>query len=128
MHGLTKEKTKVGYVVPFNKHFWVFKSPRELCAIDEDLNHKAGRITEMLAGVAVERETVISRTIAKYANLGVSTKDSVIDRAINPLFKYADVNASTKDSGVNWLGRVPIHWAVVQSRRYFRRKKHPRSR
>ena len=116
---IDKEKTKVGYVIPFNKHFWVFKSPRELRAIDQDLNQKARRITEILADLAVEGKTVVFRTIAKYADQGVSTKDSVIARAVA---KYADLDISTKDSGVNWLGRVPIHWAVVQSRRYFRER------
>ncbi len=32
---------------------------------------------------------------------------------------YADY----KDSGVPWLGAVPSHWEVVQSKRCFRRRK-----
>ncbi|WP_454763234.1 restriction endonuclease subunit S [Cupriavidus campinensis] len=28
-----------------------------------------------------------------------------------------------KDSGVSWLGQVPAHWAISQTKRYFRRKK-----
>jgi type I restriction enzyme M protein len=28
------EKTKVGYEIPFNRHFYVFKPPRELAEID----------------------------------------------------------------------------------------------
>ena len=116
---IDSERTKVGYVIPFNKHFWVFKSPRELSAIDQDLDQKGRRISELLAGVAGEREAIISRTLAKYADLGVSTKDSAISRTVA---KYSDRDVTTKDSGVNWLGRVPIHWAVVQSRRYFRER------
>ena len=31
------EKTKVGYEIPFNRHFYVFKPPRPLAEIDADL-------------------------------------------------------------------------------------------
>ncbi len=31
------EKTKVGYEIPFNRHFYVFKPPRELAEIDAEL-------------------------------------------------------------------------------------------
>ena len=34
-----------------------------------------------------------------------------------------------KDSGVEWLGEVPDHWAIIQSRRMFRaRRKQPEKR
>jgi type I restriction enzyme S subunit len=28
-----------------------------------------------------------------------------------------------KDSGVEWLGEVPEHWAIIQSRRMFRARR-----
>ena len=31
------EKTKVGYEIPFNRHFYVFEPPRALAEIDADL-------------------------------------------------------------------------------------------
>ncbi len=43
------EKTKVGYEIPFNRHFYVFKPPRELAAIDADLKVVTGNIQRMLA-------------------------------------------------------------------------------
>jgi type I restriction enzyme M protein len=31
------EKTKIGYEIPFNRHFYVFKPPRPLSEIDAEL-------------------------------------------------------------------------------------------
>jgi type I restriction enzyme M protein len=43
------EKTKVGYEIPFNRHFYVFEPPRELAEIDAELNECMGRISAMIA-------------------------------------------------------------------------------
>ena len=43
------EKTKVGYEIPFNRHFYVFKPPRELAKIDTDLKVVTDRIFTMVA-------------------------------------------------------------------------------
>ncbi len=43
------EKTKVGYEIPFNRHFYVFKPPRELAEIDADLRLVTANIQRMLA-------------------------------------------------------------------------------
>jgi len=45
------EKTKVGYEIPFNRHFYVFEPPRELSAIDADLKLCTDRILTMIAGL-----------------------------------------------------------------------------
>ena len=42
------EKTKVGYEIPFNRHFYVFKPPRELAEIDADLKGVTDRILTMI--------------------------------------------------------------------------------
>jgi type I restriction enzyme M protein len=42
------DKTKVGYEIPFNRHFYVFKPPRPLEEIDADLKGVIGRIQAML--------------------------------------------------------------------------------
>jgi type I restriction enzyme M protein len=42
------EKTRVGYEIPFNRHFYVFKPPRSLAEIDADLNVVTGRIVAMI--------------------------------------------------------------------------------
>lgn len=42
------EKTKVGYEIPFNRHFYVFEPPRELAEIDKDLKKVTDRIKAMI--------------------------------------------------------------------------------
>jgi type I restriction enzyme M protein len=43
------EKTKVGYEIPFNRHFYVFEPPRPLEEIDAELAGVTARIQSMLA-------------------------------------------------------------------------------
>lgn len=45
------EKTKVGYEIPFNRHFYVFKPPRALSEIDAELKGVTDRILTMIAGL-----------------------------------------------------------------------------
>ena len=42
------ETTKVGYEIPFNRHFYVFKPPRPLAEIDADLKVVTDKIRAML--------------------------------------------------------------------------------
>lgn len=42
------EKTKVGYEIPFNRHFYVFKPPRPLSEIDAELREVTDRILTMI--------------------------------------------------------------------------------
>ena len=42
------EKTKVGYEIPFNRHFYVFKPPRDLAEIDAELKGVTDRILGMI--------------------------------------------------------------------------------
>jgi len=46
------EKTKAGYEIPFNRHFYVYKPPRPLAEIDADLKLVTDRILVMLGGLA----------------------------------------------------------------------------
>ncbi len=46
------EKSKVGYEIPFNRHFYVFEPPRSLQAIDEELKTVTARIMKMLGELA----------------------------------------------------------------------------
>jgi len=46
------EKTKVGYEIPFNRHFYVFKPPRELDQIDAELKLVTDRILKMIGGLS----------------------------------------------------------------------------
>ena len=46
------EKTKVGYEIPFNRHFYVFQPPRPLAEIDADLKQVTDRIKTMIEGLS----------------------------------------------------------------------------
>jgi type I restriction enzyme M protein len=46
------EKTKVGYEIPFNRHFYVFQPPRPLAEIDAELKGVTDRILEMIGGLS----------------------------------------------------------------------------
>ena len=48
---IDREKTKVGYEIPFNRHFYVFKPPRPLSEIDAELKGVTDRILTMIAGL-----------------------------------------------------------------------------
>ena len=46
------EKSKVGYEIPFNRHFYVFEPPRDLHTIDEELKAVSANIMKMLEELA----------------------------------------------------------------------------
>jgi type I restriction enzyme M protein len=46
------EKTKVGYEIPFNRHFYVFEPPRPLAEIDAELKTVTDRVIAMLGGLS----------------------------------------------------------------------------
>ncbi|GAB3346265.1 type I restriction-modification system subunit M [Marilutibacter aestuarii] len=49
---IDEAKSKVGYEIPFNRHFYVFEPPRSLQAIDEDLKAVSANIMRMLEALA----------------------------------------------------------------------------
>lgn len=49
---IDENKTKVGYEIPFSRHFYVFEPPRPLAAIDAELEAVTDRIKGMLEGLA----------------------------------------------------------------------------
>ena len=46
------EKTKVGYEIPFNRHFYVFKPTRPLAEIDAELKGVTDRILTLIGGLS----------------------------------------------------------------------------
>lgn len=46
------DKTKIGYEIPFNRHFYVFEPPRPLAEIDADLKQCTDRIKDMIEGLS----------------------------------------------------------------------------
>lgn len=49
---IDRDKTKVGYEIPFTRHFYVFEPPRALAEIDADLLKVTDRIKAMIEGLA----------------------------------------------------------------------------
>lgn len=49
---IDQDKTKVGYEIPFNRHFYVFTPPRPLAEIDADLKRTTDRIKVMIEGLS----------------------------------------------------------------------------
>ena len=49
---IDEEKSKVGYEIPFSRHFYVFEPPRSLHAIDEELKTVTASIMKMLEELA----------------------------------------------------------------------------
>lgn len=45
------DKTKIGYEIPFNRHFYVFTPPRPLAEIDAELKTVTDRILKMIGGL-----------------------------------------------------------------------------
>jgi type I restriction enzyme M protein len=48
---IDEEKTKIGYEIPFNRHFYVFKPPRPLAEIDAELKTVTDKILAMIGGL-----------------------------------------------------------------------------
>lgn len=49
---IDEEKSKLGYEIPFNRHFYVFEPPRDLHTIDEELKAVSASIMKMLGELA----------------------------------------------------------------------------
>ncbi len=49
---IDRDKTRVGYEIPFNRQFYVFEPPRDLAEIDADLKEVTDRIKAMIEGLA----------------------------------------------------------------------------
>jgi len=49
---MDEDKTKVGYEIPFNRHFYVFKPPRPLSEIDAELKVVTDRIVKMIGDLS----------------------------------------------------------------------------
>jgi type I restriction enzyme M protein len=44
-------KTKIGYEIPFNRHFYVYQPPRPLDVIEKEIATLEGEIAELLQGL-----------------------------------------------------------------------------
>jgi type I restriction enzyme M protein len=48
---IDRDKTRTGYEIPFNRHFYVFEPPRPLAEIDTELRKTTDRILAMIGGL-----------------------------------------------------------------------------
>ncbi|MEO9270320.1 restriction endonuclease subunit S [Serratia ureilytica] len=80
----------------------------EQATIAATLDHETARIDAL-----IEKKT-------RFIELLKEKRQALITHAIT---KGLDPNAKMKDSGVEWIGQVPEHWDVVQSRRLFSERK-----
>jgi len=46
------DKTRIGYEIPFTRHFYVYRAPRPLAEIDAEIKHLESEIQALLGGVA----------------------------------------------------------------------------
>ena len=49
---IDQEKTRVGYEIPFNRHFYVFNPPRSLEEIDKELKQTTDNILKLIEGLS----------------------------------------------------------------------------
>jgi len=54
---IDESKTKVGYEIPFNRHFYVYEPPRPLETIEADIKGLEQEIMQLLSGVTGSKET-----------------------------------------------------------------------
>ena len=94
----------------FRKYRFPFPPMADQRAITAFLDRETARIDALVA----EQERLIELLREK--------RQAVISHAVT---KGLDPNVSMKDSGVKWLGEVPAHWGVIQSRRLFAVRSEP---
>jgi hypothetical protein len=83
---IDENKTKIGYEIPLNRHFYRYEPPRPLEEIESDIKTLESEIEK--------RTALISRTVTG---------------GLNP-------NVRLKPSGIEWLGDIPEHWEVKKLR------------
>jgi hypothetical protein len=99
---IDESKTKVGYEIPLNRHFYIYEPPRELEVIEKDIEGLEQEIMSLL------REMTESGGGKK----GSATAEGAISHGrYRPYPKY-------KPSGIEWLGKVPEEWDVGSIRHY----------
>lgn len=86
----------------------VYPDQPEQAKILTSLDRETARIDAL-----VEKKT-------RFIELLKEKRQALITHAVT---KGLDPNVKMKDSGVEWIGQVPEHWDVVQSRRLFSERK-----
>ena len=87
------DKTKVGYEIPINRHFYVYKPPRPLDEIVADITRLEGEIAGLLNRLAEKRQALVTHAVTK----------------------GLDPDSLMKPSGIDWLGPWPSASQAVAS-------------
>lgn len=77
------------------------------------------QIANFLDKAIAKIDTLIEKQ-TKQIELLKEKRQAVISHAVT---KGINPNVPMKDSGVDWLGKIPEHWEIVQSRRLFKDRK-----
>src|SRR5262249_39378609 len=80
---------------------------------------------EAITGFIDDETAHIDTLIAKkerLIELLTEMSSALISHAVT---KGLDPTVPMKDSGVEWLGQIPAHWGVIQSRRVFKVRNEP---
>lgn len=118
--------------------YWIFEAKAPFVGLGK-LNTQLNLNTETVGGIKIslpprpERAKIlkwldiqtarIDTLIAKktrFIELLKEKRQAVITKAVT---KGLDDSVEMKDSGVEWVGQMPVHWRVVQSRRLFKERK-----
>jgi type I restriction enzyme M protein len=87
------EKTKTGYEIPFNRHFYVFQPPRPLAAIDAELKACTDKILTLIGGLT--KSARLHRSSNRPTNCPSIWKPSLS----HPSFRWSSRWPSVKPSG-----------------------------
>ena len=93
------DKTKVGYEIPLNRHFYQYEPPRPLDEIEADIK-MLGREVFMIEQLQDRRTALISHAVT-YGVPQTSTPRS-----------GQGLELQLKDSGIDWLGYINSTWKV----------------
>ena len=80
------DKTKVGYEIPINRHFYVYKPPRPLDEIEADITQLEGEIAGLLEGAGGMTSTAAEKALQRMTVPAgrLDTPTSAIDVRLNP--------------------------------------------
>jgi type I restriction enzyme M protein len=95
---IDKNKTTVGYEIPFTAYFYKYEAPEK----SKDI---ASRISVLKQSISASLEGLFS-----------NDDDTGIIKAIT---KGLNPNVPMKESGIDWIGEIPEHWNVYMLTQLF---------